>query len=81
MYSMKLPRSNCAYRGWNLLAAHVRSNHVHIVVEAEAQPERNMNEFKSYASRELNQFDKRETRSEAPVGYGRMRLSGRCFDT
>ncbi len=47
---------HCAYRGWNLLAAHVRSNHVHILVEAETQPERIMNEFKSYASRELNQL-------------------------
>ena len=47
---------HCAYRGWNLLAAHVRSNHVHIVVEAETRPERIMNEFKSYASRELNQL-------------------------
>ena len=47
---------HCAYRGWNLLAAHVRSNHVHIIVEAETRPERIMNEFKSYASRELNQL-------------------------
>jgi REP element-mobilizing transposase RayT len=46
---------HCAYRGWNLLAAHVRSNHVHVIVEAETRPERVMNEFKSYASRELNQ--------------------------
>jgi len=46
---------HCAYRGWNLLAAHVRSNHVHVIVEAETRPERIMNEFKSYASRELNQ--------------------------
>ncbi|MCL4401973.1 MAG: hypothetical protein M1436_04815, partial [Acidobacteria bacterium] len=23
---------HCAYRGWNLLAAHVRSNHVHTIV-------------------------------------------------
>jgi len=45
---------HCAHRGWNLLAAHVRSNHVHVVVEAEAQPERIMNEFKSYASRDWN---------------------------
>lgn len=45
---------HCAHRGWNLLAAHVRSNHVHVVVEAETRPERIMNEFKSYASRELN---------------------------
>jgi REP element-mobilizing transposase RayT len=49
-------RRHCAHRGWNLLAAHVRSNHVHILVEAETRPERIMNEFKSYASRELNQL-------------------------
>ena len=47
---------HCAHCGWGLLAAHVRSNHVHAVVEAEARPERIMNEFKSYASRELNQL-------------------------
>lgn len=47
---------HCAHRGWNLMAAHVRSNHVHVVVEAEIPPERVMNEFKSYASRELNRL-------------------------
>ena len=47
---------HCAYRGWKLLAAHVRSNHVHTMVEAETRPERMMNEFKSYASRELNRL-------------------------
>ena len=30
--------------------------HVHAIVEAEAPPERIMNEFKSYASRELNRL-------------------------
>ena len=49
-------RSHCAQRGWNLLAAHVRSNHVHVIVEAGIRPERIMNEFKSYASRALNQL-------------------------
>ena len=33
-------RGVCAHRGWSLLAAHVRSNHVHTVVEAEVPPER-----------------------------------------
>ena len=33
---------HCAYWGWNLLVAHVRSNHVHIIVEAEPRPERVM---------------------------------------
>ena len=52
---------HCAYREWSLLAAHVRTNHVHVIVDtsragdrAETRPERIMNEFKSYSSRELN---------------------------
>ena len=46
-------RGHCVHRGWSLLAAHVRTSPVHVIVEAEARPERVMNEFKSYASREL----------------------------
>lgn len=46
----------CLQRGWNLLAAHVRTNHVHVVVEAEVRPEKVMNDFKSYASRGLNRL-------------------------
>jgi hypothetical protein len=45
----------CQQQKWKLLAAHVRTNHVHLVVEAEARPERIMNDLKSYASRCLNQ--------------------------
>jgi REP element-mobilizing transposase RayT len=44
----------CSLRGWKLLAAHVRTNHVHVVVEGETKPERIMNDLKSYASRSLN---------------------------
>jgi REP element-mobilizing transposase RayT len=33
-------RKHCAHRRWALWAAHVRSNHVHAIVEAEARPER-----------------------------------------
>jgi REP element-mobilizing transposase RayT len=49
-------QQHCSHRGWNLLAAHVRSTHVHVIVEAEIRPERIMNEFKSYASRDLNRL-------------------------
>lgn len=45
----------CANRGWTLLAAHGRSNHVHSVARADSRPERVMNDFKAYASRRLNQ--------------------------
>jgi REP element-mobilizing transposase RayT len=51
-------RHHCEYRGWNLLAAHVRMSHVHVVVEAQVRPERVMHEFKSYSSRELNRLDR-----------------------
>lgn len=44
----------CLHRGWNLLAAHVRSSHVHVIVEGEVAPEKIMNDFKAYASRALN---------------------------
>ena len=37
----------CAHRGWSLLAAHVRSSHVHTVVEAEVPPERVNERFQS----------------------------------
>jgi REP element-mobilizing transposase RayT len=43
-------------RDWRLLAAHVRTNHVHVLVGAEARPERVMNDLKSYASRRLNEL-------------------------
>ena len=46
----------CAHRSWSLYAAHVRTNHVHVVVSAEETPERVMNSFKAYASRKLNEL-------------------------
>jgi REP element-mobilizing transposase RayT len=49
-------REVCLHRGWNLLAAHVRTNHVHVIVEAAVRPERVMNDFKSYSSRRLKRL-------------------------
>ena len=40
-------------KGWRLLAVHVRSNHVHAVVEAERDPGRLMSDLKARASRDL----------------------------
>jgi REP element-mobilizing transposase RayT len=42
-------------KGWTLHAAHVRSNHVHLIVTAVGAPERVLNDFKTAASRRLNQ--------------------------
>lgn len=49
-------RERCQQRHWNLLAAHVRMSHVHIVIEGEVRPERIMSDMKSYASRCLNKL-------------------------
>lgn len=43
------------HRGWTIGAISVRTNHVHVVVEAEATPERVMNDFKSWATRRLRE--------------------------
>jgi REP element-mobilizing transposase RayT len=57
----------CSYRKWSLLAAHVRSNHVHVVIEAAVRPEGLMNTLKAYATRKLN--------SAGLDGLGRHRWS------
>ena len=63
----------CGHRGWNLLAAHVRSNHVHTVVEAEAEPERVMNDFKAYASRRLTRMSLDEPNRKRWARHGSTR--------
>jgi REP element-mobilizing transposase RayT len=49
-------RAVCSHRAWKLLAAHIRSTHVHVVVEAEVKPEMILNAFKAYSSRALNRM-------------------------
>jgi REP element-mobilizing transposase RayT len=57
---LKTLREVCLHRSWNLLAAHVRSSHVHVIVEAKAPPEKVMSDFKAYASRALNRLEGEE---------------------
>ena len=42
------------HRGWTLLAAHVRSNHVHVGVTGNCKPEGILIALKAYSSRALN---------------------------
>jgi len=44
----------CAYRGWTLIAGHVRSTHAHVVVDGIAGTSAAIRDFKAYASRALN---------------------------
>jgi hypothetical protein len=43
------------FRGWVLLAAHVRETHVHLVIHGLEPPEKMMVDLKLYASRKLNE--------------------------
>lgn len=43
-------RQTCEYRGWMLLAAHVRTTHVHVVIAALERPEKIMSDLKRYAA-------------------------------
>ena len=63
----------CSERHWSLLAAHVRTNHVHIVVEAESRPERVMNDLKSFASRCLNRAGLEEPMRKRWARHGSTR--------
>ena len=44
----------CNHRKWWLFALHVRSTHVHVVVQSGYSPEKVTNDFKSYSSRSLS---------------------------
>ena len=46
--------NTCDYYGWPLYAAHVHSNHVHLITESAKEIERVMQKIKLYCSRELN---------------------------
>ena len=43
----------CGFRSWRLWCAHVRTNHLHVVVGGPATPEKMMNDFKVYGTRAL----------------------------
>jgi REP element-mobilizing transposase RayT len=48
-------REVVTHRGWKLWAAHVRTNHVHIVITAPPKPEKVMADLKAWASRRLRE--------------------------
>ncbi|MBZ5602393.1 MAG: transposase [Acidobacteriia bacterium] len=45
----------CERREWGLIAAHVRTNHVHAIVQGNRSAEQMMSALKAYASRALNE--------------------------
>jgi REP element-mobilizing transposase RayT len=52
----------CQFRSWFLYALHVRTNHVHGVMDAEALPSRILHDWKAYASRSLKKAEEEPSR-------------------
>jgi REP element-mobilizing transposase RayT len=46
-------RRVCGLREWSMLAANIRTNHVHVVVAAATTPELVLNAFKTWCTRQL----------------------------
>lgn len=63
----------CREKGWVLLALHVRSNHVHVVVNADREPGRLMSDLKARASRELNLLEEGKSSVKRWTRHGSTR--------
>jgi hypothetical protein len=85
-YEMDAPRRyavlegiihRCNQADWSLIAAHVRTNHVHVIIQAEDAPEFVMTQLKSAASRRLNElgFDDKTRKRWARHGSTRTLFS------
>ena len=48
-------RAHADHRAWNILALNVRTNHVHLVIEAHASPEEVMRQMKMWCTQKLKQ--------------------------
>jgi len=46
---------HCQVKNWHLFAAHVRSNHVHVVVKSKLDPDKILNEIKAWSTRKLRE--------------------------
>lgn len=59
-------KEHCRIRGWVVHALNARSNHVHVVMTADPEPEEVMNQLKAWCSRRLS--DAAGSRDSAPAG-------------
>ena len=61
-------RQVCLHHGWSLCAAHVRTNHVHVIVEADVRPEKVMHAL---------MVTERRGRSELSYAYRSFTITAR----
>lgn len=64
-------RAHCDIREWSILAINVRTNHVHLVVNAKASGREVMKQLKSWCTRKLKATDVERERWWTRRGYVR----------
>jgi REP element-mobilizing transposase RayT len=66
---------HCRIRGWQLRAVNYRSNHLHVVVTADRDPDEVRQQFKAWCSRKLKELEKtrRSRAGESPSLARRVR--------
>jgi len=60
------------HRGWKIWTIHVRSNHVHVVVTADAKPEKVSADFKAWSSRRLREAFDEDPKRDRWTQHGSM---------
>ena len=68
------------HRGWRMLATHVRSNHIHIVVEGSADPDKMLDDYKAYSTRRLKEAGFDPNRRKRWTEGGSTRFLWRIVD-
>ena len=61
------------HRGWYLWAAHVRTNHVHVVISANVRPEKVLSDLKAWCSRRLRELLSESGSRERWTSHGSTR--------
>jgi REP element-mobilizing transposase RayT len=69
-------RDHCRIRNWRLHAINVRTNHIHVVVTADRDPDEVMNQFKAWCSRRLSESAGLTTQVAAKAGRRRWFTEG-----
>jgi REP element-mobilizing transposase RayT len=69
-------RDHCRLRNWSLHAINVRTNHIHVVVTADRDPDEVVNQFKAWCSRRLSDAAGLTTRVAAKAGRRRWFTEG-----
>lgn len=66
-------QKTCKHYDWCLFAVHVRSSHVHMIVQAACAPEKVLTQIKAYTTRALNKLTRQHSQQKYWSRHGSTR--------